>query len=202
MFQDIVGQEHAKRAAEVAIAGWHSIAFIGSHESQAQDLANTTRGMATRIYQGSSPTVYALAPCPCGFYGDPVVVCTCSIEQITNYRLETWPEKTAEITLRLAALSPEKTIAWAQNAFRDGEEDRVIESRILAALNRIENTGDLEPDGSVWALLRQATKVLHLTPSQVRQCLNIGNTIGHLAAAEVMESPHIAEAIQYRQKRE
>jgi len=35
---DICGNDHAKRALEVAAAGSHSIQFIGAFESQASDL--------------------------------------------------------------------------------------------------------------------------------------------------------------------
>ena len=35
---DICGNEHAKRAIEVAVAGDHSIQFVGAFESQAGDL--------------------------------------------------------------------------------------------------------------------------------------------------------------------
>ena len=74
--EDIIGNEHAKRAAEIALTGGHTIAFIGGSEAEA--LA------AWCAWQGA--TAYAIRPCPCGNYRHPVRECTCSPRQIVRFR--------------------------------------------------------------------------------------------------------------------
>jgi predicted ATPase with chaperone activity len=74
VYADIIGNEHAKRATEVALAGRHSIAFIGGAEAEALVAFCAGRGL----------TAFAIQRYPCGNYGHPVRECTCSPRQLTR----------------------------------------------------------------------------------------------------------------------
>ncbi len=68
----IVGNEHAKRAVEVALKGNHSIKFIGG--SEAMLLADYASDEGLRAF--------ALKPCPCGNLGDRAKACECTPKEV------------------------------------------------------------------------------------------------------------------------
>ncbi|MGD9030115.1 MAG: YifB family Mg chelatase-like AAA ATPase, partial [Anaerolineae bacterium] len=45
-----------------------------------------SRATGTLAFPANFTLVAAMNPCPCGFYGDPVRVCTCSPTQVTRYQ--------------------------------------------------------------------------------------------------------------------
>jgi magnesium chelatase family protein len=49
-------------------------------------IVTISRSLSSVSYTSSFMLVASLNPCPCGFYGDPVKVCTCSSSQIVKYR--------------------------------------------------------------------------------------------------------------------
>ena len=49
-------------------------------------------------------------------------------------------------------------------------------------------------------ILRQAVNQLHLSARAFHRIIKIARTIADLADAENIEVPHLAEAIQYRQR--
>ncbi len=49
-------------------------------------IVTISRSLSSVSYTSSFMLIAALNPCPCGFYGDPVKVCTCSSSQIVKYR--------------------------------------------------------------------------------------------------------------------
>ena len=51
-------------------------------------------------------------------------------------------------------------------------------------------------------LLRAAMQQLHLTARAYHRILKLARTIADLAGAERIETPHLAEAIQYRPRRQ
>jgi len=194
---DICGNEHAKRALEVALAGGHNMLLIGPHESDARRLATVGQYLDERI--GQMAEFRAVSPCPCGYYGDPVRECTCSIEQVADYRTKTWPAPGwADITVEVCIPGWDKTERWARNGFKDGEPDERIVERIEAARERSVE-GHMDDTG--WSLLRAAIQQLQLSPRQVASAWSVAKTIARLAGDETIKCPHMAEALQYRQRR-
>jgi len=49
-------------------------------------IVTISRSLSSVSYISSFMLIASLNPCPCGFYGDPVKVCTCSSSQIVKYR--------------------------------------------------------------------------------------------------------------------
>jgi len=72
----IAGNEHAKRALEIAIKGNHSIKFIGNEEATILAEYASEKGL----------TAFAFKPCPCGNFGDVARACGCTPKEIEKAR--------------------------------------------------------------------------------------------------------------------
>ena len=79
-FDQVLKNEHVKRALEVAITGSLSIAIIGVGASYPEALA------LTQVARQHGLVAYCLLPCLCGNFGDAIRSCTCSPVQIARMR--------------------------------------------------------------------------------------------------------------------
>lgn len=190
LFTDICGNEHAKRAAEVALAGNHSISFIGAHDSQAQDLAD--------LVDGEGHRAKAVAPCPCGYYGNPDRECLCSLEVVAQWQREHYPSRPMDITIEVLNPRPETIMRWIRNGYQDGEPHGQIIERIQKCRESYHTISAV--DNTVYSLLKTAIRQLRLTPMQLRSTMGVVNTIANLAASNTIHTAHMAEALQYRAK--
>jgi len=77
-FCDIIGQEHAKRALEVAAAGGHSVLMVGPPGMGKTLLRAALPGIIPAKYRGKyQASAYESWVCPCGYYGDTAHKCIC-----------------------------------------------------------------------------------------------------------------------------
>ena len=185
-FEDIIGQEHAKRALEVALAGHHTIAFFGNGEAEA------LAGVATR----HGLTAWAMPTCPCGHWGfsPHARECTCSLSQVARWHKRKVYQNTlkAEIVIECPPAYPYQIEAWASG--RRGEPEATM-------LARIEQQG-ARPAAKLGqtskSLLKCAITQLKLGGGRVKAMIGIAQTVAALARCDKIEAYHLAEAIQYR----
>ena len=89
-FAEINGQEHAKRACEVAIAGNHSLLLIGPSGNGKTMLINAStcalKQLAPR-YKNLLPNMHETRPCLCGNRGDGLVPCYCYKRELHEYNM-------------------------------------------------------------------------------------------------------------------
>ena len=104
---------------------------------------------------------------------------------------------------------------------RTGEPSAVIQERVEAARERqrerfegserLLSNGDMGPaeireycvlDDAGKGLLRAAMQQLHLSARAYHRILKLARTIADLAGADAIETQHLAEAIQYRPRRQ
>jgi len=100
-----------------------------------------------------------------------------------------------------------------------GEESESIRKRVISARERqqkrFENVDGIIANSEMqnqhikkfcplgekeMALLRQAVDSLHLSARAFHRIIKIARTIADLAGSDAIEVPHLAEAIQYRQR--
>lgn len=195
-FDEICTTPHVKRAAEVAVAGGHTLWFVGPHESAAREMADlvTLWGNPAPVGLDTGARGYYTAPCLCGYYKDPQVECTCTVEQINRWRAEKWPMVMPAMTVYVPRPEPREVTRWLKTG-RSGEAHEQIESRIRGAL--ADNPPDAV-DEMAWVLLEQLVKVKHVSPRQARDSLSVARTIARLGGADAVEAAHMAEALQYR----
>jgi magnesium chelatase family protein len=196
-FHDICGNEHAKRAAEVALAGDHSIVFIGPMDSVAGELARLVDSLHIQMAPGGHAKIAtAWQHCPCGHLKENVKRCTCSDHTIAQHYFDYPFPSLAAIYIEVVRPTPETILRWAQH-FSDGELHVSVMTRILACRERGMEGPFLFMDVA-WSLLRTAANQLELQPSHIRSIVEVAKTIARLAKADQVEAAHMAEAIQYR----
>lgn len=188
-WDDIIAQFHAKRAAEVALAGGHSIFFHGVRGSQIEDLAEWVR------QQGGQAG--AAWPCPCGHYGDDHHECTCSVRLVARHQKKMWPEHAIDVWCELPRVDANTVERWMQHR---GEPWANVQARIDAARDRSvrpEYQGKTL-DAAGQNLLLTFQRLLAPGGDEIARMLNVARTIATLAGEKTIHTAHLAEAMQYR----
>jgi len=157
--------------------------------------------------------VAAMNPCPCGYQGDPNRRCTCAPQAIAKYRARISGPLLDRMDLQVDVPSaPFDKLADS----RRGESSETVQARVQAARERqerrfrnsptrsngmmtpseIETQAVPPPEGV--ELLRKASERLGLSARAYSRILKVARTIADLADSEKLQTPHLAEAIQYR----
>lgn len=160
--------------------------------------------------------IAASNPCPCGYLGHPKRVCKCIPAAIIRYKKRlsgpildridlhidvppvdereltgTGPpaESSAAIRARIMAARLKQSKRFAGAPVLSNAEMRPIDVKALCPL---------APDGLT--LLKTAISRLTLSARSYFKVIKVARTIADLENSEIIESPHIAEALQYRAK--
>ena len=184
-FADIIGNEHAKRAAEVALAGHHSIAFIGGEEAEALAAWCAQHGL----------TAFAIRRCSCGNYGHPVRECTCSPRQLVRYRASKRVRQALAADLVIATSVPSVDGIMRNLHGQKGEPGERLLQRVAQAQAHPAIPDDL--DEASHALLRAFIQQLHPPVARIRRMCRLAATIARLAQDDSIQTHHLAEALQY-----
>jgi magnesium chelatase family protein len=175
------------------------------------------RAQSTVTYPANFMLVAAMNPCPCGFYGDPTKECTCSESTVSRYqkRISGPLLDRIDIFIEVPRVDYEKLAATTA-----GESSAAIRARVerarAAQAERFSGTrlfanAEMTPtevrqhcqsvlDEQAQSLLRLAMTQLALSARAFHRVLKLARTIADMAGAERLQSPHVAEAIQYRQR--
>ena len=111
-------------------------------------------------------------PCPCGFQGDNQKPCTCAHALVTKYQKRISGPLLDRIDIYL-------------------EVPRVDYEKLSGVCK-------LPEDGQ--SLMRAAMSQLNLSARAYHRILKLARTIADLAGSEVIQSVHLAHALQYRPK--
>ena len=172
-----------------------------------------SRALASINYPATFMLVAAMNPCPCGFFTDPQKECTCTPLQIQRYRSKVSGPLLDRIDIQVEV----PTLRYQELANKDaGESSGEVRQRVNAArsiqLQRFVNR-KIHANAQMGAkdirrycavndaaekLLETAINKLGLSARAYSRILKVSRTIADLDGSEEIESPHIAEAIQYR----
>lgn len=155
--------------------------------------------------------VAAMNPCPCGWFGDSSGRCRCNPDAIERYRGKLSGPLLDRIDIHLAMtrLSHEELHLNAPL----GEPSSVIRQRVIAAralqmqrsgvsnahLSQADLKTHCQLDSGNQELLDKAMNALQLSARATYRILRVARTIADLAASPTIGTPHLAEAIQFRQ---
>ena len=157
----------------------------------------------------------AMNPCPCGFYGSPVgsQSCRCSPHLVQKYRSKISGPLLDQIDLHLQVpvVDPSElgdqrrgessaTIRQRVTEARRVQEQRFLDSstRSNAGMSRRELENFATPSPVALKLLEQAMQQMQLSARAYDRILKVARTIADLAGEETIDTPQLAEAVQYR----
>jgi magnesium chelatase family protein len=175
------------------------------------------RSAGSLTFPSNFMLIGAMNPCPCGYYGDPVQECTCSNAMVTRYQKRISGPLLDRIDIHIEVprveyekLSddrlgePSAAVRTRVEAARDRQAARFAGTRMLA--NADMGPGEVRDlcrlDDAGKSLLKAAMQQLHMSARAYHRILKLARTIADLAGNEEIQTAHLAEAIQYRPRRQ
>lgn len=169
---------------------------------------------ATVTYPCKFILIASMNPCPCGYFGSAEKKCTCTPQQISKYIGKISGPLLDRIDINVSVNSVKYTDldSAAQPESSNSIRKRVNNAREIQ-LERYKEHGifsnsELTPklishfcklDNSAQLILKNAYEKMGLSARGYGRLLKVARTIADLDNQEIIQSKHIAEAIQYRQ---
>ncbi len=173
-----------------------------------------SRAAMTLTFPARFTLVAAMNPCPCGWFGDPYHECTCSLNEVKNYRAKISGPLLDRIDMHIEVPSvPLNKLAGEPT----GESSETIRARVMEAraiqqkrfrgikgvyanahmdTRLIRRFCKLSPEGE--EILKKAITNLGLSARAYDRVLKLARTIADLEGSEDIKTHHVAEAVQYR----
>lgn len=156
--------------------------------------------------------VAALNPCPCGYYGDKKKECQCSPQTIARYmqklsgplldridvqvNVQSVDYQTIKSTDHVAQSSKDLFMPIAQALSM--QQKRGQESLCNAHFSSTEIERYCKLTDAAEHVIAKAFDALKLSMRGYHKILKVARTIADLEASEIIDAPHIREAIMYR----
>jgi magnesium chelatase family protein len=177
-----------------------------------------SRAKGSLTFSANFQLIAAMNPCPCGYFGDAQKACTCAHSAVTKYqkRISGPLLDRIDIHIEVPRVDYEKlsgdrlgetsdTIRARVQAARDIQNERFATGEMIDVVSNADmRVGEirrfckLQDEGQ--NLMRAAMTQHNLSARAYHRILKLSRTIADLAASEDIQSPHLAEALQYRPK--
>lgn len=175
-----------------------------------------SRARGSLTFPANFVLVGAMNPCPCGFYSDPLRECTCSTSTVMRYQRRI----SGPMMDRFDIYIEVPRVAWEKlEEERLGEPSSSIRARVEGSRRiqqgRFEHLPQIQCNGDMGVaeirqfcrieseskmLLKAATQQMQLSARAYHRILKLARTIADLDGKPVINTAHIAEALQYRKR--
>lgn len=222
----LVGGGHWPRPGEISLAH-RGVLFLDElpefnarvlevlRQPMEDKVVTISRAQGSLTFPANFMLIAAMNPCPCGYYGDPERACTCPMGLIQRYRKRISGPLLDRIDLHIEVPRvPYEKLSRTT----PGEASAVIRARVEAARERqrarLAGTGalcnaDMGPaevrrfctlgrEGQ--ELMRAAMRQMQLSARGYHRVLKVARTIADLEGSADIRTPHLAEALQYRNR--
>ncbi len=224
----LVGGGHWPRPGEISLAH-RGVLFLdelpefGTHtlEVLRQPLEDhqvtISRAQGTLTFPANFMLLAAMNPCPCGYYGDPTHECTCTSTMISRYQRRISGPLLDRIDLHVEVprveyekLSSDQLGEPSASIRERVERAREVQRQRFTGTKLVTNA-DMGPkevreycrlDEAGNTLIKAAMRQLGLSARGFHRILKVSRTIADLAGSERIETAHLAEALQYRPRRQ
>jgi len=176
-------------------------------------IVTISRVNSTLSYPCSVMLVCAMNPCPCGYFGHPTRPCTCTPSSVTRYltkvsgplldrldiHVEVPPVEFDDLSSKEKGESSE-TIRNRVNLARKRQQERYRDTSVScnarlpsAMLEEVCQRSD-----EAQSILKRSFERLGLSGRAFDRVLKVARTIADLDNSDQIQTPHVAEAVQYR----
>jgi len=175
-----------------------------------------SRALQRVTYPASFQMVAAVNPCPCGYLGHPTHECKCTVRDIERYkrRISGPILDRIDLHINVPAVEVEKIIGTIEK----GESSKIIQERVTRARDiqskrlgasgifcnaqmknkQVKEFCRLDVGGV--RVLRLSMEKFDLSARAYFRVLKVARTIAALEGKEDIQSVHLAEAMQYRER--
>ncbi len=155
--------------------------------------------------------VAAMNPCPCGYYTDPEITCTCGADQILRYQSRVSGPFLDRLDLHITLQREAKSLT-VMGSTNDNETSEAIRRRVSNArecqLQRQQQTNamleakalriNVVLSESEKQLFHEAAQAFNLSLRAQHRVLRVARTIADLEAREQVTDRDLSEALTYR----
>ncbi|MFO8064606.1 MAG: YifB family Mg chelatase-like AAA ATPase [Spirochaetota bacterium] len=170
------------------------------------------RAGRTYWYPANFQLVLAANPCPCGYFGHPTRLCTCTMAEVSRY----WKRLGGPLMDRVDARVRVDAAAVTRLYHEREEPEEAVRERVLEATKRQRFryrrktyqynaevpastiTYYLQPAAGAGKAVELAANKLSLSSRAVLSVFRMARTIADLEASDTTERTHLLEAIQHR----
>jgi len=174
------------------------------------------RASGTLSFPANFMFVAAMNPCPCGFYGDERKPCSCSMSTVQRYqgrisgplldRIDLHVDVARVPFQKLSGLDAgepsahvrrrvEQARARQQTRFEQQNKAHIVVNGDMGPAE-VQRYCQLQENGK--NLMQAAVRQMDLSARAYHRVLKLARTIADLAGEEDIDTPHLAEALQYR----
>ena len=178
-----------------------------------------SRANSKTTYPADFILIATMNPCPCGYLGDPTHECTCTQQQINNYQKKLSGPLLDRIDMNITVTKVDNSDLRIKTSveIKEPTEHSVVKNKITGALDRqrtrygkagvynaslsshqISTMLRLTPAAE--KLLESASNKLNLSARSYFKVIKIAQTIADLDNADLIDTPHLSEALNYRKR--